>query len=178
MLRVVFSELDRVTLWLYSFQRIYQSLNISTISSILLAGAVKHLKYRIVDDSLWEMNHNVSLGIVAIVAAMMLTAVAFAVPQQASAYRHHHNHNHNNSIKVDQQVNQENNCTGVQLDEIKTLDGTGSSTVCLNQGDNSADIVRWLTEIYSPFFRGTPLNRNLTGSESVHFPFISKTSLT
>jgi hypothetical protein len=86
------------------------------------------------------MHHNVTLGIVAIVAAMTLTAVAFAVPQQASAYRHHHNHNHNNSIKVDQQVNQLNECTGVQRDTIKTLDGTGSSTVCVNQADNSADI--------------------------------------
>ena len=43
------------------------------------------------------MSHNVTLGIVAIVAAMTLTAVAFAIPQQALAYRHH---NHNNSIKV------------------------------------------------------------------------------
>jgi hypothetical protein len=86
------------------------------------------------------MNHNVTLGIVAIVAAMTLTAVAFAVPQQALAYRHHHNHNHGNSIKVDQQVNQLNECTGVPLDSIRTLDGTGSSTVCLNQADNSADI--------------------------------------
>ena len=88
------------------------------------------------------MNHNVTLGIVAIVAAMTLTAVAFAIPQQALAYKHHHHHNHNNSIKVDQQVNQENDCTGVPRDEIKTLDGTGSSTVCLNQGNNSADINR------------------------------------
>ena len=86
------------------------------------------------------MNHNVTLGIVAIVAAMTLTAVAFAVPQQALAYRHHHNHNHSNSIKVDQQVNQLNECTGVPQDNIRTLDNTGSSTVCLNQADNSADI--------------------------------------
>jgi hypothetical protein len=86
------------------------------------------------------MKHNVTLGIVAIVAAMTLTAVAFAVPQQALAYRHHHNHNHNNSIKVDQQVNQLNECTGVPLDNIRTLDSTGSSTVCLNQANNSADI--------------------------------------
>ena len=86
------------------------------------------------------MNHNVTLGIVAIVAAMTLTAVAFAVPQQALAYRHHHNHNHNNSIKVDQQINQLNECTGVPLDNIRTLDNTGSSTVCVNQADNSADI--------------------------------------
>jgi hypothetical protein len=85
------------------------------------------------------MNHNVTLAIVAIVAAMTLTAVAFAVPQQALAYRHD-SHDHNNSIKVDQQINQLNQCTGVPLDNIRTLDNTGSSTVCLNQGDNSADI--------------------------------------
>ena len=84
------------------------------------------------------MNHNVTLAIVAIVAATTLTAVAFAIPQQALAGGHH-NHKHN-SIKVDQQVNQLNECTGVPLDNIRTLDGTDSSTVCLNQADNSADI--------------------------------------
>ncbi len=67
------------------------------------------------------MNHNLTLGIVAIVAAMTLTAVAFAIPQQALAYRHH-NHNHNNSLKVDQQINQLNNCT---------------VALCDNQADNS-----------------------------------------
>ena len=67
------------------------------------------------------MNHNLTLGIVAIVAAMTLTAVAFAIPQQALAYRHH-NHNHNNSLKVDQQINQLNNCT---------------LALCDNQADNS-----------------------------------------
>jgi hypothetical protein len=88
------------------------------------------------------MNHNVTLAIVAIVAATTLAAVAFSIPQQALAYKHHNNHNnHKNSIKVDQQINQENDCTGVPL-EWKTLDNTGSSTVCLNQGDNSADIHR------------------------------------
>ncbi len=65
------------------------------------------------------MNHNLTLGIVAIVAAM--TAVAFAIPQQALAYKHH-NHNHNNSLKVDQQINQLNNCT---------------VALCDNQADNS-----------------------------------------
>jgi len=40
------------------------------------------------------MNHNVTLSIAAVVAAMALTAVAFAIPQQALAhYRHHNNHN-------------------------------------------------------------------------------------
>src|ERR1700745_1465302 len=102
------------------------------------------------------MNHKVTLGIVAIVAAMTLAAVAFAVPQQALAYRHHHNHN-NNHIKVDQQVNQQNSCSGVPVPPpevtstpgVSTLSLTGGSvndgssvsgTVCLNQGDNSVDI--------------------------------------
>jgi hypothetical protein len=62
------------------------------------------------------MNHNVTIGIVAIVAAMTLTAVAFAIPQQALAYRHHNHNNHNNSIKVDQQINQLNNCTRALCD--------------------------------------------------------------
>jgi hypothetical protein len=89
------------------------------------------------------MNHNVTLGTVAIVAAMALTGVAFGIPQQALAGGHHYKHNnHNsNSVKVDQQINQENSCTGIpQAGWL--LDNTGSSTVCLNQGDNSADIHR------------------------------------
>jgi hypothetical protein len=53
------------------------------------------------------MNHNVTLGTVAIVAATALTGVAFGIPQA-----------------------------------FWILDNTGSSTVCLNQGDNSADIHR------------------------------------
>jgi hypothetical protein len=89
------------------------------------------------------MNHNVTIGIVAIVAAMALTGVAFGIPQQALAGGHHYRHNnHNsNSVKVDQQTNQLNQCTGVPLEWL-TLDNTGSSTVCLNQADNSADIHR------------------------------------
>jgi hypothetical protein len=102
------------------------------------------------------MNHNVTLAIVAVVAAMTLTAVAFAIPQQALAYKHHNNHK--NSIKVDQQVNQQNSCTGVpvlvRLGPMTTpgpstmsliggsvSDGSSvSGTICLNQGDNSVDI--------------------------------------
>ena len=96
------------------------------------------------------MNHK-ALAIVPIVAvaALALTAVGFAIPQQAFAWGHSHNHhNHNrNSIKVDQQINQQNECTGVQdqLDH-RALDDNGlqsdgsSGTVCVNQGDNSADI--------------------------------------
>jgi hypothetical protein len=75
---------------------------------------------------------------------MTLTAIAFAIPQQALAYKHHNNHNnHKNSIKVDQQINQLNQCTGVPRDNIRTLSVEQlSSTVCVNQGDNSADIHR------------------------------------
>ena len=95
------------------------------------------------------MNHHVTLGIVAIVAAMTLTAVGFAIPQQALAYRHHNNHNnHNNGIKVDQQANQLNQCTTppppMSNETLKTssvMDGS-SSTLCINSGDNSADIHR------------------------------------
>ena len=87
------------------------------------------------------MNHNATLAIVAVVTAMTLTAVAFAIPQQALAYRHHNNHNnHKNSIH---QINQLDNCTGTPLDTLKTFDNTASSsssTVCINSGDNSADI--------------------------------------
>ncbi|MDQ6862444.1 MAG: hypothetical protein M3044_01335 [Thermoproteota archaeon] len=103
------------------------------------------------------MNPNVTLAIVAVVAAMTLTAVAFAIPQQALAYKHHNNNNnHKHSIKVDQQVNQQNSCTGVPVPQprgstlgVSTLSLTGggvndgssvSGTVCLNSGDNSVDI--------------------------------------
>jgi hypothetical protein len=72
------------------------------------------------------MNHkHVTLGIAAIIAAMALTAVGFAVPQQALAYHHH---NHNNGVKVDQQILQENFCANF--------------TACENFGDNQADIDR------------------------------------
>ena len=96
------------------------------------------------------MNHNVTLGIVAIVAVMALTGVAFAIPQQALAggnhYKHNNHNNHNsNSIKVDQQVNQQNACTSPPPQKMDTSSlngamGSSSSTVCLNFGDNSADI--------------------------------------
>ena len=80
------------------------------------------------------MNHNVTLAIVAIVAATTLTAVAFAIPQQALAGGHH-NHKHN-SIKVDQQINQLNECSG-SPPEPRTV---SLGTVCLNQAENNADI--------------------------------------
>ena len=96
------------------------------------------------------MNHNVTLAIAAIVAATALTAIPFAVPQQALAggnhYKHNNHNNHNsNSIKVDQQVNQQNACTSPPPQKMDTSSlngamGSSSSTVCLNFGDNSADI--------------------------------------
>ena len=74
------------------------------------------------------MNHkNITLAVAAIVAAVAMTAVAFAIPQQAFAhYGHHHNHN-SNSIKVDQNTTQVNLC---------------DQSLCANQGDNSVDIDR------------------------------------
>jgi hypothetical protein len=105
------------------------------------------------------MNHrNTTLAIAAIVAAAALTGVAFAIPQQvmAGGYGHrHHNNNHNaNSIKVNQAVNQLNACSttspspqdNMLSKDTQTSDGnqggSGSSTVCLNSGDNNADIHR------------------------------------
>jgi len=71
------------------------------------------------------MNHkNTTLAIAAIVAAIALTAVAFAIPQQALAYGHHHN---NNSIKVNQTISQLNAC---------------SDSICVNDASNDADIHR------------------------------------
>ena len=71
------------------------------------------------------MNHkNTTLAIAAIVAAVAMTAVAFAVPQQAFAGGHNHN-NHGNSIKVDQQISQANFC---------------SNSICTNDASNDADI--------------------------------------
>ena len=97
-------------------------------------------------NSVRDMNHNVTLAIVAILAATTITAVAFTIPQQALAYKHHH-HN-NNHIKVDQQVNQQNDCTGVPVVTPDSMtkgadnNSVSSSTVCINQGDNSVDIAR------------------------------------
>jgi len=70
------------------------------------------------------MNHNATLAIAAIIAATALTAAAFAIPQQVLAGGHH-NHN-GNSLKVDQQINQLNNCT--------------TNAYCVNLGVNSAHI--------------------------------------
>jgi hypothetical protein len=73
------------------------------------------------------MNHkNTTLALAAIVAAVAVTGVAFAVPQQALAGGHHH-HN-SNSIKVSQDISQANLCT--------------NSSFCLNSGSNDASVHR------------------------------------
>ena len=69
---------------------------------------------------------NTALSIAAIVAAVAMTAVAFAIPQQALAYGHH-NHNNSNRIDVSQDISQANVC---------------SNSTCLNDASNSADIHR------------------------------------
>jgi hypothetical protein len=76
------------------------------------------------------MNHykNTTLAIAAIVAAVAMTAAAFAIPQQALAYGHHNHNHHGNSIKVSQDISQVNVCTNF--------------TDCLNDANNSADIHR------------------------------------
>ena len=89
------------------------------------------------------MNHfKMTLAITAIVAAAALATIAFAVPQQVMAYRHHHHHNDNHkSIKVDQQVNQENQCTGQSPDMKEWLLTTPQSgALCINDGSNNATI--------------------------------------
>jgi len=74
------------------------------------------------------MNHkNTTLAIAALVAAVAMTAGAFAIPHQAMAYEHH-NHNNSNSIKVSQDISQANLCS--------------NSSFCLNTGSNDADIHR------------------------------------
>ncbi len=74
------------------------------------------------------MNHfRMTLGITAIVVAAGLATVGFAVPQQVMAGGHHNHHNNNdNGIKVDQQINQLNNCT--------------DQAICANLAENQADI--------------------------------------
>ena len=76
------------------------------------------------------MNHkNMTLAIAAIVAVVAMTAVAFAVPQQAIAYGHHNNnHNNGNSIKVSQDISQANQCS--------------NNATCANFASNEADIHR------------------------------------
>jgi hypothetical protein len=69
---------------------------------------------------------NMTLAIAAIVAAVAITAVGFAIPQQALAYGHHHNNS--NSIKVSQDITQVNACSNF--------------TACENFASNDADIHR------------------------------------
>ena len=70
------------------------------------------------------MNHKyITLGIATIVATIAVTAVGFAVPQQALAHSGHHN----NGIKVDQQISQANFC---------------NQSECVNTADNQVDIDR------------------------------------
>jgi len=76
------------------------------------------------------MNHKVlAVAPILAVAALALTAVGFAIPQQAFAHygHHHHHHNNNNGINVDQQINQLNNCT---------------HALCDNEAQNQVDIDR------------------------------------
>jgi len=79
------------------------------------------------------MNHKaLAIAPIVAVAALALTAVGFAMTQQAFAsYGHHHyyhnHHNNSNSIDVSQSINQLNNCT---------------SSLCDNQADNQVDIDR------------------------------------
>ena len=72
------------------------------------------------------MNHKfVTLGIAAIIAAVAVTTVGFAMPQQAIAHSGHHN---NNGIKVNQDISQANVCA--------------NDSLCENTADNQADIDR------------------------------------
>jgi hypothetical protein len=74
------------------------------------------------------MNHKyMTLGIAVIVAAVAITAIGFAAPQQVLAHYSHH-HNNNGGIDVNQQTNQANICDNQAL--------------CLNNANNTADISR------------------------------------
>jgi len=91
------------------------------------------------------MNHSrMTLAIIAILAGAALATVTFAASQQAMAYRHYHHQDDNHkSIKVDQLVGQENQCSGQSPDLIKrALTTPESSTVCINEGNNNATIER------------------------------------
>ena len=75
------------------------------------------------------MNYSrITLAISALVAAAALATVAFTVPQQVMAGGHHHHSNNNNGIRVNQTISQANICD--------------QNTLCLNNGNNSADIQR------------------------------------
>ena len=80
------------------------------------------------------MNHNkMMLTLASIVVAVALAGVAFTTPQQVLAGGHH-NHKHD-SIKVDQQINQQNACTSPlpppqPRAELTAGTMSTSSTVC------------------------------------------------
>lgn len=84
------------------------------------------------------------LSLAAIIAVIAVTTIGFAIPQQALAYRHHHS----NGVKVDQQINQANVCTGVNEEasesptqvEKESAEPAPVPTICLNSGSNTADI--------------------------------------
>jgi hypothetical protein len=103
-------------------------MNILTISTVLLPVVVKQFKYTIIEDRFREqMNHkNTTLAIVAIVAAVAMTAAAFALPQQAIAHYGHHHH-YSNTIDINQNISQANLC---------------SDSLCVNDASNSAEIHR------------------------------------
>lgn len=94
------------------------------------------------------MKHaNMTLALAAIIAVIAVTAIGFAIPQQALAHRYHHS----NGIKVNQQINQLNNCTGAAPPDSEEVDensdesaaaeeAVSGPTVCVNTGDNHVDI--------------------------------------
>lgn len=120
------------------------------------------------------MNQKVSaIASVVAVAALAITAVGFAIPQLVFAgsygYHHHHDHHHNsnnhrNGLRVDQQVNQQNSCTGDQSNDMALQPNAevgnssspdiassgvpngdnmvSGSSLCINAGDNSASVHR------------------------------------
>ena len=88
------------------------------------------------------MNHNrMTLAIIAVVAAAALATIAFALPQQVMAGGHKHHHNNNSHTKVEQQANQQNQCSGKTPETTVWLESTPQSgTVCINEGSNNATI--------------------------------------
>jgi len=72
------------------------------------------------------MNHKyVTLGIATIIAVIAVTAIGYAVPQQAFAHKHY---NHNDGVKVDQSISQLNACD--------------NGAICVNDANNNASIDR------------------------------------
>lgn len=72
------------------------------------------------------MNHKyTTIAIAAFVASIAVTAVGFAVPQQAMAHYGHQNHNQRSSINVNQDIGQANVC---------------SNSTCVNDASNDAQI--------------------------------------